>query len=416
MGTSLSDSAAWWLTVRADRRVLIMAPTVTSVHRLLDIAELFRGDLRVQLAFTVPPNLLGEGTEAMLRALGMPLLPWEKAATRAYDLAITANLGGIGEIDAPVAFFAHGASRNKIAKPRGRGSIPVLSRVPAFARSALVQNGMLVPSAIALGHDRDLAMLAEDCPEALPVGTVVGDPSYDRIAAGRRLRAGYRRALGLKPREKLVVVTSTWSGASLLGSGLHHVERLVEQLPSPDYRVVLLIHPNVVAAHGAYQLRAWFGHLTHKGLVLTRSGQPWEPFLIAADYVVGDHGSVTLYGSIAGVPVLLGAYDETCVHPDSGAAALAEIAPRLVGSVPIREQLTRAGEQFDAESMARVAALISSEPGSFARRTRSLLYGMLRLGQPAVAPRVADVAAPPSLRELSARSLIGGCETEVRAA
>jgi hypothetical protein len=416
MGTSLSDSGAWWLTVRPDRRVLVAAPTITSVHRLLDIAELFRGDMRVHLTFTVPPNQLGDGTTALLRSIGVRLLPWPQAVARRYDLAITANLGGMGEIDAPVAFFSHGASRNKLASPRGRGSIPVLSKVPAFARSALVQNGMLVPSAIAVGHERDLGMLAEDCPEALPVGRVVGDPCADRITAGRRLRATYRRALGLKPKEKLVVATSTWSGASLLGGASHQLERLVEQLSAPGYRVVLLIHPNVFAAHGEYQLHAWLSHLVRNGLILTKAGQPWEALLIAADYIVGDHGSVTLYGSLVGVPVLLGAYDESHVHPESGAAALAAIAPRLVGSVQIPEQLAQADRQFDAEAMAAVAALISSEPGAFARHARSLLYGMLALGQPAIAPRVADASVPPPLRELAARSLGGTCGTEVCAA
>lgn len=413
MDTSFSEAAPWWVTVHSDRRVLIMAPTMTSVHRMLDVAALFWGDLRVQLRFTVPPNPLGEGAEAMLRAMGVPLLPWAQAVTRRYDLAVSANLGGIGEIDAPVALFAHGASRNKLARPRGRGSIAVLSKVPAFARSSLVRDGMLVPSAIALGHDRDLAMLAQDCPEALPVVRVVGDPCFDRISAGRRLRDVYRSALGLEPGEKLVVVTSTWAGASLLGSAPHQVERLVEQLSGPGYRVVLLIHPNVVAAHGTYQLHAWWGHLARKGLILTRPGQPFEPLLNAADYIVGDHGSVTLYGSLAGVPVLLGAYDAAHVHPDSGAAALAAVAPRLVGSVPVPEQLAQADEQFDAAAMARVASTISSEPGNFARHTRTLLYGILCLGQPAFAPRLAEVAAPPPLRSLAAGPLTTVDGTEV---
>jgi len=179
---------------------------------------------------------------------------------------------------------------------------------------------------------------------------------------------------------------------------------------------VLLIHPNVFAAYGAYQVQAWWGHLARRGLILTRPENDWEPFLIAADYIVGDHGSVALYGSVVGVPILLGAYSEADVPSESGAAALAAIAPRLVGSAPVLEQLAQADEQFDAEAMAGVAALISSEPGGFARHTRALLYGMLGLGQPAVAPRVLDAPAPPSLRKLAARSRNGGVAKEMRAA
>ena len=406
-GVVSHDAGVWWLTVRAERRVLMMVPTMTSVKRLLDIADLFEGDLRVQLLFTVPPNMLGDGTAGLLGRLGVPLVPWRQAVAQRYDLAVTANLGGMAEVDAPVAYFSHGASRNKQAQPRGRGSIPVPARIHGFARSALVQGGMLVPSAIALGHDRELALLAEDCPEALPVARVVGDPCYDRIVAGRGLREAYRDALGLGAGEKLVVVSTTWCGDSLLGSAPHQLERLVEQLPRSQYRVVLLIHPNVVAAHGAYQLRAWLGHLARKGLILTRPEQDWEPFLLAADYIVGDHGSVTLYGAAVGVPVLLGAYRASAVHPSSGAAALAAVAPRLVGSASVIEQLAQADEQYDAEAMAEVAALISSEPGSFARHTRSLLYGMLSLGQLATPARVAAVSVPRSLRESAARSTMG---------
>ena len=406
-GLAPRDAGAWWLTVPIERKILMMVPTMTSVKRVFDIADLFDGDLRVQISFTVPPNRLGDGTAGLLGRLGVRVVPWRQAVAQRYDLAVTANLGGMAEIDAPVAFFSHGASQNKQARPRGRGSIPVPSQIHGFSRSALIQGGMLVPSAVALGHDRELALLAEDCPEALPVARVVGDPCYDRIVAGRRLRAAYRDALGLEPGEKLVVVSSTWSEDSLLGSAAHQLERLVEQLPPPGHRVVLLIHPNVVAAYGTYQLRAWWGHLAPKGLILTRPEQDWEPFLIAADYIVGDHGSVTLYGATVGVPVLLGAYNQSAVHPSSGAAALAAIAPRLVGSVPVSEQLAQAVEQFAAGAMAQVASLISSEPGGFARHTRSLLYGMLGLGQPAVPARVADAPEPRSLRELAVRSTMG---------
>ena len=378
-----------------------MAPTMTSVKRLMDITGLFAGDIRVQTVFTVQPNVLSDGTEALLGGIGAPLVPWRQAVAQRFDLAVSANLAGIGEVDAPVALFPHGASHNKQGRPRGRGSIPVPPQIFSFARSALIQDGMLIPSAVVLGHERELALLAQDCPEALPVARVVGDPCYDRLVAGRRLRGYYRRALGLEPGQKLVVVTSTWSGTSLLGSASHQLERLVRELPSADYRIVLLIHPNAVAVHGAYQLRAWWGHLPARGLILTRPEHDWEPFLLAADYIVGDHGSVTLYGSTVGVPILLGAYHESDVHPSSGAAALAAVAPRLVDSVPLVEQLEHAGTQFDAAAMAEVAGFISSEPGGFARHTRSLLYCMLGLGQPAFPARLDDASAPASFRQLA---------------
>ncbi|HEX4788050.1 MAG TPA: hypothetical protein VH372_06275 [Actinospica sp.] len=403
-----NDAKTWWQTVCPDRRVLIMAPTVTSVKRLLDIAGLFHGDLRIGLSFTVPPNELGRGTESMLAGLGVPLVPWRQAASRRYDLAVTANLGGIAEVDAPVALFSHGASRNSLATPRGRGSIPVPAQVHGFSRSALIQRGMLVPSAVLLGHDLELALLAQDCPEALPVASVVGDPCFDRLVAGRRLRGRYRAALGLRPGQKLVVATSTWRGNSLFASAPHVIERLAELLDSPEYRVVLMLHPNIYAAHSEYQVRAWWAHALRRGLILARAEEDWQPFLLAADYIVGDHGSVTLYGATSRVPVLLGAYPDADVHPQSGAAALGAVAPRLVDSIAMRDQLTHAAEQFDPLAMAGVASLISSEPGAFARHTRRRLYGMLGLGQPATPAGLLDAPAPPSLRAMAAHAMPGG--------
>ncbi|HET9173265.1 MAG TPA: hypothetical protein VFN97_27800 [Actinospica sp.] len=361
-----------------------MAPTMTSVRRLLDVAAVFAGDLRVQTVFTAPPDVLGHGVEAMLGGLGVRVVPWRTAVAARYDLAISANYRGIAEVDAPVVLFAHGASRNKrVRQGHGRGSLRIPAPVQAFPRSLLIQNDMLVPSAIAVGHEHELAMLADDCPEALPLARVVGDPCYDRLIAGRARRAELRRSLALEPGQKLVVATSTWTGSSLLGSAPYQLDRLVEQLPAPEYRIVLLIHPNAVAAHSAYQLRVWLSYLAARGLILTRPEDDWEQYVLAADYVVGDHGSVTLYSSTVGVPVLLGAFGEADVHHGSASAALAEIAPRLVPLAPVREQLEHAGAQFDAAAMDRVARLISSEPGGFARHTRNLLYGMLRLSRPA---------------------------------
>jgi hypothetical protein len=391
------ESGPWWLTVRPQRRVLVMALTMTSVKRLLDIAGLFQGDLRVQLVFTVPPYVLGRGAAEMLAAYGVPLVPWAQATADTFDLAVTTDFAGIAEVDAPVVVFAHGASRNSLARPRGRGSIAVPGPVIGFTRSDLIHSGMLVPGALAVGHERELELLEEGCPEALPIATVVGDPCYDRITSGKALRGAYRAALGLEDGQKLVVATSTWRENSLLGSASHLVEQLVEQLRFPEYRVVLLTHPNIWAVHGDYQMHAWYGRWVHRGLVLAPAESDWQPIVMAADWIVGDHGSVTLYGAAVGVPVLLGAYPERDVHPRSGAAALGALAPRLTTAAPMVEQLADAAAQFDPDAMARTAGLITSEPGGFARHARRLLYAQLGLSQPVTPARLPAAAMPPAL-------------------
>ena len=385
-----ADSCHWWAT-----------PTMTSIKRLMDIAALLQGDLRVQLMFTVPPNVFNRGAARMLADRGAPLVPWEHAVGESFDLAVTANFGHIESIDAPVAVFSHGASRNSLARPRRRGALPVVGPVLGFSPSELIRGGMLVPSALALGHDRELQLLEEGCPQALPVAQVVGDPCYDRLISGGGMRESYRSALGLGPGQRLVVVTSTWRPNSLLGSATPLLERLVRELPEPEYRVVLLTHPNIWAAHGEYQLRAWLAPYAARGLVVAGPEADWQPLLLAADWIIGDHGSVTLYGAATGVPVLLGAFPQQDVHPHSGAAALGALAPRLSDRAPIRAQLEYAADAFDTDAMARVAALISSEPGGFARHARRLLYGLLEMGQPATPASLPAAPLPARLDDFS---------------
>jgi len=387
----------WWLTVRAARRVLVMASTITSAKRLWDVAGLLHGDTRVQLEFTVPPSVFNGGTAQMLAARGVPVLPWERAVAQRFDLAVAASFEHIDQVDAPVAVFSQGAGRDSVVRPPRRGSRPSPGPVTGFCRADLMRDGTVVPVALALGHERELALLEEGCPEALPVAEVIGDPCYDRIAAGVGLRNRYRAALGLSPRHKMVVVASTWQQNSLLGSAAEVVERLSKELPA-GYRVAMLTHPNIWAAHGSYQMRAWYGSWIARGVVLVPPEADWQPILTAADFVVGDHGGVTLYATALGVPVLLGSFPADDVHPDSGAAALGRIAPRIVPGTPLTEQLEHAAAQFDAAAMARVADLITSEPGGFARHARRLLYRLLGLGQPA-APAWLSATRPPARLE-----------------
>jgi hypothetical protein len=97
---------------------------------------------------------------------------------------------------------------------------------------------------------------------------------------------------------------------------------------------------------------------------------------------VGDHGSVTLYGAMTGVPVLMAGRSDADVDPVSPLAELMSFAPRLHGDRPLRPQLKRSSATRRLHRYEQVASRISSEPGRFSRKMRALLYRKLRLRAP----------------------------------
>ncbi|ARZ66537.1 hypothetical protein SMD11_0871 [Streptomyces albireticuli] len=387
-----------WLTLPDCKRVLVVVHTVTYGQRLRDVFSLVEGDLRIQVDFTVAPHALGEGAARYLRDLGVAVLPWRTAVREEFDLALAAGSRGIEKVRAPLIRLSHGAGHIKLLREGGLTSAPAAERPTGMlSREYLTSDGRVVPAAVALAHARDLAELTRWCPEAVPVATVVGDPCYDRIAASLPHREAYRRGLGLGGRQRLVVVTSTWGPSSSFGRFDALLPRLLSELPPDRYRVAVLVHPNVWAGHGDRQVRTWLASCRARGLALVPPAADWRAVLVAADAVIGDHGSLTSYATVTRAPVLLARFPEREVHPASPAAALALAAPALSPLHPLEEQLRYAAAEYRRREYARVAALLSSEPGRFNRRMRALMYRLLGLGQPAYAPVTEPAEVPPPL-------------------
>jgi hypothetical protein len=120
----------------------------------------------------------------------------------------------------------------------------------------------------------------------------------------------------------------------------------------------------------------------------------WRPVLCAADFIVGDHGSVTLYGTLTEAPILLTGTADDETNPDSPAAELALLAPALSPFHPLTGQFAYASAEYRRPAYEAVAARITSEPGRFHRNMRALLYRLLGLGQPAHAPLDGPLPAP----------------------
>ncbi|MGA4846009.1 hypothetical protein ACOBQB_07005 [Streptomyces sp. G5(2025)] len=372
-----------WLTLTHCKRVLVVVHTEVYGSRLRDVLPLLESDLRIQTHFTIAPHAFNAGAERTLRALNSAVLPWEEAVRREFDLVLAAGSQGIDRLRGPLLRMPHGAGHIKLSRTADDRDPGAPRTVGELGRQYLTRDGEVVPKALALAHREDLATLARTCPEALPVSEVVGDACHDRVVASLPLRRRYRTALGLRRGQQLILVSSTWG----LGSSFNRLDallpRLLTELDPARYRIAVLVHPNVWSGHGDWQVRSWLAAAERRGITVLPPDTDWRVPLIAADWVIGDHGSVTLYATLTRAVILLARYPGADINPDSPAVELARAAPALSPAHPLPEQLAYARSEYPAEEYARIGRRISSEPGRFARNTRRLMYRLLGIGQPA---------------------------------
>ncbi|SFP35756.1 hypothetical protein [Amycolatopsis rubida] len=252
----------------------------------------------------------------------------------------------------------------------------------------LLYSGRPIASSLVLAHQAEFDRLAALTPAARDTAFVAGDPSYDRMRRSRHLRAQYREALGVAPHQKLVTITSTWWRNSLLGSQPSLFREVVGALDRDRYRVAGLVHPNIWHGHGPWQIRTWLADCQRAGLLLPPPAEGWQAVLLASDLVVGDHGATTAYGACLDIPLLLAAFPESDVAPESVGELLGATAPRLNSREPLDVQIERAVRTYRPGSFDDVAALVTSRPGEAAARLRRLFYEHLRLTEPASGPIV----------------------------
>jgi hypothetical protein len=398
----VGPDAGRWITRTGCKTVLVVVHTVTMGQRLAKLLPLFETDRRVQVVFTAGPHAFGNGVAGLLRRLDGVVIPWSQAIETPFDLALAAGYLSVHEVRAPLIVVPHGAAYNKLVVRSDAGAAVAARGVYGLDPQHLVQGGQVVPDALVLSHRDDLAVLGRQCPEAVLSAEVVGDPCYDELVISRPLRPAYRRALGVTEEKRLVVTASTWGAGSLFGRLTDLHDRLLAELPRDRYEVVALMHPNVWYGQGPRQVRAWLSSAMRRGLALLPPESEWLSALMAADIVIGDAGSSSVYTAVVGAPVIIGAFPEEDVAPESAAALLAAGAPRLRLGQPIERQLADALARHSAELSQSVAARITSEPGQFRRNMRRLIYRMLGLTQPPSIPVTPPASMPWVIRQPAA--------------
>ncbi|WP_329566857.1 hypothetical protein [Kitasatospora sp. NBC_01266] len=393
--------------------MLAVVRTLTSATRVMDVLPLLRARDGIELYVTVNPgSAFTAGLDAYLESLdGITALGWAEAVRREFDLAVACTVhSSMRRLRAPLVVLPHGAGYNRLVRPTTGDDVS-----PAgLSRQELTWRGRVVPAVIGLSHEEQLERLRRSCPQALPLARVVGDPCFDRLQASLTERDRYRRLLGATGGRRLVVVSSTWSEHSLLGRCPDLPLRLVRELPVDEYAVAVVLHPNIWSRHNPQDL---LREAVAAGLLVVPPQNGWQAALVAADWVVGDHGSVSLYGAALDRVTLLAATGEAELAPDSPSYAFGRGTPALDPDRPLEPQLHRAAErhatgQQDAAATAPLTLAQRSlgERGRSARILRELFYSFLAdVQEPEEEARSAPYPdpAPPDLARVSAYDVVG---------
>ncbi|MBN6037832.1 hypothetical protein [Amycolatopsis sp. 195334CR] len=378
---SFGTGATARVTMAGCRTVLVVIPTMTAGTRLFDLVPLLEADHRVQLVFTVPRATdVWHGVDEYVRAQGGLVVPWHQAIQHTWDLVLCASHRHLAELRGRILLVSHGAGTMKSVQ-FSRKADGATRPSTGLDRELLSFRGRLLPAALALATDAELDALRELCPEAVPRAWVAGDICWDRMTASLPMRPLYRRALGIDPEDRLVTVSSTWTADSAFGKVPGLCRRLLDERPSRRVRVAAVLHPNVWAVHGTRQVRGWLSAALRHGLLLIPPEEGWRATMVASDWVIGDHGSTTLYAAAAGCPVSMATRQPDTIRPGSPADTLRRRTPVLDPDRPLLPQVTaaRAGQPRLRRAVTEV---VTSRPGGAAESLRTRMYRLLDLTEP----------------------------------
>ncbi|HET6705972.1 hypothetical protein [Amycolatopsis sp.] len=358
------------------------------------------GTATVDITFVFEPGShFGDKVVADLTAKGARVISWEQALKTEFDVILAAHASvRLAELGAPVVALPHGAGNYRLVEyTTGDCTSPT-----GLARSQLLgPDGTPTVARILLSNPALLDWLRETCPEVAGRAVVLGDPVLDRMRANHHRREEFRRALGLSCGQRLVVASSTWGKHSLWARHPRLAHCLLGSLPMDEYRVAQVLHPNIWEAESAYGIRLCLRDELDSGLLLIPDQSSWEAVVLAADVVIGDHGSVAVYGAALDIPFLLGADGRAELTPWSPTAQLCASAVRLDPAAPLKPQLDQAITHYDPAVLRPTLNRMFANDGEARNTVCDTLYEVMGRRRPGTKPRQRPLDRPQPIREES---------------
>lgn len=372
-------------------QVLVPVRTLTDFNRMLDVLPAL--DLEhSDVTFVVSKGSQGQGqiVHAIRTVHRAKLITWKQARKRHFDLIVAAHVNRkLFDLHGPKLVVPHGAglARKNPAATHDENA-PV-----GLAKGQLMRDGVVIPDAIGLPHENLVDALLRYCPAAVGRAVPVGDPTRDRIKANLVRRDEFRRQLGVGESQKLVLVTSTWGRYSCLGEHRTLPNRLLAQLPEDEFKVAVILHPNDWAKESDFNIENRYRDARESGLAIVNpDNDSWQAVLIAADMVIGDHGSVAFYGADLGYPFLLTARGLDELDESSPRVQLSQLMPVLDVDGDLLAQVRHAMRNHPRELALDITQQTLGDPGSSLDLIRADAYTLLGRPRPEKPPRIGKIA------------------------
>lgn len=393
--TGNSSDTNKWHTRGHDIEVLAIARTLTSTTRVMDALAVFRADRRVHVTFTFDDASENAAGVADLLVAGgnggvprVEVIDWDKVRWSDYHLILSASENvRFGDIDPniPILVLPHGAGFHKMV-PSSNG--------PGEHIAGVVDESLLSTHDITLGvpHPGQAERISRQEPAVAGRTAMIGDPSLDRMLISQSRRDEYRRAMGVAGHHQLILISSTWGPESTYGRWPRLPEQLLAQLPVDEYRVALVLHPNVWAHHREFNIHQWEWDALSAGLILVNPINSWQAALIACDALIVDHGSIGHYGAALNKPVLLGPRSRE-TFAGTPASEFADLAPILDPPHVVR-QLENLLANPATTDQAKLMREIFDQPGESFRLLRETCYRLIGAAAPDDRVRQTTVPIP----------------------
>jgi len=384
------EESSYWYAMDCERTVLAVARSVNATLALIDGLPDLLNDRRVQVLFTLMPKQRDANFERWMRRLvteaGVREIGWEEAVGRRFDLVVTASYeGALNELSGHVVILNHGTGVGKYL------ALPPDGRLP-------VSDDGTSTTIMFLSHSEQRPYYAVEQDKRARF-LVAGDPWRDRLCASKHRAGLYREALGVNEHTRLIAVSSTWGEYSLIATRPELPLKLLNELPWDEYRLALILHPNVWFGHSTWQVRTWMREALDAGLLLIPPHGSWRGVLVAADAFVGDHGSMMLHAGALGMPLAFGCAPNDELIEGGPSAELEARVPRLDLHSPLAPQVDHVFAEHDPSRDRATIDRVFEYPGESHAILRRTMYELMELDEPDETPRVLAVDQPEAIHE-----------------